>query len=533
MPGRAHKITPARCNNEIRDKISKLCIKASDVLDISTISRIDGFVTKENEIILIDPNSLTGMGPASFLFHEAAEYGMSHTQLINFLIESELQRYGMVDMVDVNNETEIGGAGKATQVENKIKVVVLIGGDSNEREISLESGRNICYKLSPQKYEIIPVFVNDNMELFKLSQKQLIQNSTREINESVTSEMQIKWSGLPKICDFVFIGLHGGKGESGAVQGTLEMLNLPYNGSGVLASALCMDKFKTNSYLRGLGFEAPLSILISKNIWQDSDLVAKENLVRDFVAEVGFPLILKPHDDGCSFFVKKAIDMQNLITSIDAYFNESPKEQALLEEFVKGIELTVGVFGNENVVALPPTMTVAKKEILSILEKFLPGDGENQTPAPISASATALVQDVMARAFRAVGCCGYARIDCFYQTAEQSRTGKERVVILEFNTLPGMTPATCIFHQAAEIGMKPMEFVDKIVELGLQRSQQVNKVVEPHGNIIEPKAEAKKVDEPVIVPKRRKKSEQEASDVKLAGENSTPVIDDKFTMTLF
>jgi len=79
-----------------------------------------------------------------------------------------------------------------------------------------------------------------------------------------------------------------------------------------------------------------------------------------------------------------------------------------------------------------------------------------------------LVQTVIAQAYTTLQCKGYARIDCFYQTAEQSPTGNERVVILEVNTLPGMTPATCIFHQAAEIGMKPMEFIDAIIELGLQ-----------------------------------------------------------------
>jgi hypothetical protein len=126
------------------------------------------------------------------------------------------------------------------------------------------------------------------------------------------------------------------------------------------------------------------------------------------------------------------------------------------------------VVGNETVMALPPTKVVAKHEILSILEKFLPGEGENLTPAPLPADAITLVQEVMCKAYKAVGCAGYARIDWFYQTAQQSPTGSERVVILEFNTLPGMTPATCIFHQAAELGIKPMEFIDRIVELGFQ-----------------------------------------------------------------
>jgi len=549
MPGRAHKVTPARCTPEIRNQIEQICTKATTVLDFSTISRIDGFATKEGKIILIDPNSLTGMGPASFLFHEAAEYGMSHTQLINFLIESELQNYGLVNMVDTNQSGEIGGAMQCVENDKKIRVAVLLGGDSNEREISLESGRNICHKLSPHKYSVTPMFVNDKMELFQLSNKLLIQNSTREITELLTPEIQVKWTDLPNICDFVFIGLHGGKGEGGAVQGTLEMLNLPYNGSGVLASALCMDKFKTNAFLSSLGFDVPKSILVAKTTWMNLDKTEKQNLLTNFVTEIGFPLILKPHDDGCSVMVKKATDMENLIVNVDEFFT-STKEFVLVEEFIKGMELTCGVFGNDKVVAMPPTMTVAKKEILSILEKFLPGDGENQTPAPLPKDKLTLVQGVMERAFKAVGCLGYARIDCFYQSAAESHTGKERVIILEFNTLPGMTPATCIFHQAAELGIRPMDFVEKIVQLGMERTLGRTKITETPKNVSEPVIETASEPQeiqPVIQqaatkqgveateeptqPKKRKKAEMEAS----SGEPNmiSFQVDDKYTMKLF
>ncbi|HJZ23618.1 MAG TPA: hypothetical protein VJ201_04130, partial [Candidatus Babeliales bacterium] len=138
------------------------------------------------------------------------------------------------------------------------------------------------------------------------------------------------------------------------------------------------------------------------------------------------------------------------------------------EELITGMELTVGVIGNDNPHALTPSQAVATDGILSITEKFLPGAGENQTPAPLPDHVLHLVQKIMEEVYVSLQCRGYARIDCFYQTAEQSPTGSERVVILEINTLPGMTPATCIFHQAAEEGMKPMEFIDKIIQLGMQ-----------------------------------------------------------------
>lgn len=165
--------------------------------------------------------------------------------------------------------------------------------------------------------------------------------------------------------------------------------------------------------------------------------------------------------------VHKVHTIDEINNAIQEIFSRN-KTHALVEEFVVGMELTVGVIGNENPQALPPSYARASQGILSIEEKFLPGAGENQTPAPISHEAQTFVQSTIAHVFAALGCQGYARIDCFYQTAEQSPTKKERLVILEVNTLPGMTPATCIFHQAAELGIKPMDFVDIIVQLGFE-----------------------------------------------------------------
>lgn len=466
MPGRATKITPARCSDHDLNNINQACIKASQLLNFSTISRIDGFLTKDGRVILIDPNTLTGMSPATFLFHQAAEFGMSHTQLINYLIETELKLAGMLEFENENNL--LGGAFVAKENnEEKLRIAVLLGGATNEREISLESGRNICYKLSPRKYECIPLFVTDKHELFKLPQKLLIKNSTREISEMLEKTEKIAWSKLSEICDFVFIGLHGGLGEGGGVQGALEMLGIPYNGSGVLASALCMDKFKTNNFLRSQGFNVPLSFLIDHKDWQGKNDQEKLEYFNSQFNGFDFPVILKPYDDGCSVFVKKLSSINDVASYIDDYFNVSGKSVAMIEEMICGTELTCGVFGNgQNVKALIPSMVVAKKGILSIEEKFLPGEGENQTPAQIPDHAISLVKSVMENAYKAVGCAGYARIDCFYQNEQQSSDGKPRVIILEFNTLPGMTPATCIFHQAAECGMRPMEFIDKIIELG-------------------------------------------------------------------
>lgn len=458
MPGKGHKRTPPLCSEHIIKRIQDTCVQAMRALDITNISRIDGFVTKDERIVIIDPNTLSGMGPSSFLFREAAEIGMSHTHTINHLIKTELYQYGILQKIKQEAEYM-----DTTVNQKKIRVAVLMGGASNEKEISLESGRNITYKLSPHTYEALPIFINSNMELFHITQSLLVRSSTQEIASLVTPEMRIRWHDLPKIADFVFIGLHGGHGENGAVQGTLEMLELPYNGSSVLTSALCMDKHKTTQFLKQQGFDVPQGHLITQQEWQTNQTQILDAIAQSFT----FPVIVKPHNDGCSVMVAKAHNQEDLISAINDIFTNS-QACALVEELITGMELTVGVIGNDNPHALTPSQAVATDGILSITEKFLPGAGENQTPAPLPDDALHFVRETMERVFIALQCRGYVRIDCFYQTAQQSPTGTERVIILEINTLPGMTPATCIFHQAAEEGMKPMEFIDKIIQLGME-----------------------------------------------------------------
>lgn len=471
MPGRAIKYTPARCSDATIKKIQETCMHIMQLLDIQTIARIDGFVTHDNRIVIFDPNTFSGMAPSSFVFREAAEIGLSHTDLINHVIETDLQRYGMLATIEQQEKEE-----QIAMNKQKLTVAVLMGGPSHEREISLESGRNITYKLSPQKYTVMPLFVDKNVHLYEITQSQLVRNSTEEIAQTLQPSQRITWSRLKERADFVFIGLHGGPGENGAVQGMLEMLDIPYNGSSVFASALCMDKYKTAHYLKACGFDVPHHIFITPDEWHKN----KAMVLTTIEATIQAPYIVKPHDDGCSIMIQKVKTISEVTSAIDHIFAQQ-KTGVLVEEFVRGMELTVGVIGNEAPQALPPSQAIATKDILSIEEKFLPGAGENQTPAPLPSATITLVQRTMEQIYIAVGLQGYARIDCFYQTPQQSPTGKERIITLEINSLPGLTPATCIFHQAAEIGLKPMDFIDRIVELGLEahRTSSTPKSINP------------------------------------------------------
>jgi D-alanine--D-alanine ligase len=447
MPGRASKITPARCSENSLNNIARLSEKVSSVLNFNTSSRIDGFLKSDGSIVIIDPNTISGMGPSSFIFDQATQAGLNHTKLISHMIETELFRAGLENKINKTKDFK--------NMKNRMKIAIIFGGNTTEKEVSLDSGRNVVYKLSEEKYEKIPLFVDSKMELYKINSKLLVKNSTTDLAQGLSPSLKIKWSDLPGICDFVFIGLHGGKGEDGSIQGALETLGLPYNGSRIFSSALCMNKLNTSKLLQANGLNVP----VSKIIFSEKDSYSFEPLK--------LPVVIKPIDEGCSTLVAKAKDEKEFEFQLKSFFSKTNKP-ALIEEFIPGVELTCGVVGNNNPKALVPSKSLAKGEILSVEEKFLPGAGENQTPAPLSDNAIKLVQKTVEAAHKIANCRGYARIDCFYQNSEISPTKKERVVVLEINTLPALTPATCLFHQAAEAGITASDFLDKIIILGLE-----------------------------------------------------------------
>lgn len=343
------------------------------------------------------------------------------------------------------------------------KIAVFFGGKSNEKEISLESGRNVVYKLSPE-YEVTPVFVNKELNLYKINNRLLVQNSTKEIESSLEFALEkneaelLIWDDLSSKFDFVFLSLHGGEGENGTFQGALEMLKIPYNGSGVFTSSLCSNKFNTSKFLKERGFDVLENRLIEKKDWKSN----KDILVYEIESQFNFPVITKPSDDGCSVMVYKSDNTFELIKHIEETLEK--KDAVMIEKFAKDmIELTVGCIGNEFPQALVPTQTVSTKNVLSMEEKFLPGAGLNITPANISEEDIKIVQTKIEEIYTALDCSGYSRIDCFYDL------DSKKLYPIDINTLPALTPATCIFHQAAEMEMSPYDFLKKIIELGFEK----------------------------------------------------------------
>lgn len=337
----------------------------------------------------------------------------------------------------------------------KIRVGIVMGGLSSEREVSLESGRNIFSKIDRGAFVPIALFLDSRAGLWEIPVKLLMRNSTRDIEEDLAAEATpIPYESLRERIDVACLGLHGKYGEDGCMQGLLELLGVPYTGSGVLASAVGMDKYVSRRILEISGIDVPQTIAVERRQWDAGD----DLLAARIAAEIGFPCVVKPGREGCSTAVQKVESAAGLPAALDNAFLWD--DRVLVEAFLTGMEVTCGVLGGDEPQALTPSETIPTDDLLSLEDKFLYGQGENKTPARLPPEQLEAVRQTAIATFRALGLSGYARIDMFVRS-------DGRVTVLEPNTLPGMTPSTVLFHQAAAQGITQAGLIDRIIRLAL------------------------------------------------------------------
>jgi len=537
LPGMSRKVTPIDLP---KDQILEICKESEALcatLKFGVYARIDGFITPNNEIYLNDPNTTSGMLPSSFFFHQAAEIGLNPSEFLTYIIRTSLQERIKTGKKSLSFKQLLQNLDQQiislqSEAEQKTKIAVLLGGYSTERHISVESGRNIYEKLSSStKYEPTPIFLTGKEgqhELYKIPINILLKDNADDIKEkiinqgtehdvikhikekansitekyaqsSLTKAIAIDYDTLSKEFDSVFIALHGRPGEDGAVQIELEKRHVPYNGSAVNSSQLTINKYETNELLKAHGILVANHALINKTEWIDD----RTNYLLKIEELFDYPLIAKPHDDGCSSAVKKIKNREELIAFGDMMFREEEKfitehvntlnlssnepfpqkEQFLIEDLIqKGdaihfLEITGGLLtrlvdNKTEYEIFEPSEALASGEVLSLEEKFLAGEGQNITPSrfakdPISQERIAKkVKEVLLKTATIAKIEGYARIDAFVKIYDNDEV---EVYIIEINSLPGMTPATCIFHQTAINGYKPYDFIDAIMTYGQER----------------------------------------------------------------
>ncbi len=313
---------------------------------------------------------------------------------------------------------------------------------------------------------------------------------------------KIEYSDLKSLVDVVFIALHGRPGEDGAVQVELEKIGIPYNGSGIESSRITINKYETNELLMKHG----ISVANHTLVYKEEYLAHPSKTIAELEKRFTYPLIAKPADDGCSSAVKKIKNREELCAFAEMMFRDTaeflPLQQKVLklkdnEEFPqkayflledlierKGaahfLEITGGMLtsiddnGKRVYEVFEPSETLATGDILSLEEKFLAGEGQNITPARFgktseeNMSISQKVRQDLEQVASILNIEGYARIDAFVRIYED---GSIETIIIEINSLPGMTPATCIFHQSAISGYKPYEFIDAILTYGMQRQK--------------------------------------------------------------
>lgn len=326
---------------------------------------------------------------------------------------------------------------------SRLNVAVLMGGISSERTVSLSTGRQIIDALDRSRYEPIGV---DTAALF----------GAVGVDPAPADLAQVKLDDLfreDSRPDVAFLALHGKGGEDGTIQGFLDLLGIPYTGSGVLASALAMDKHMSKIVMRAHGVPVAGEILVRRDSMPDL-----EELQYQVQEGFGYPVVVKPNREGSTIGCTIVKDPADLSGAIAAALELD--DLVLIEQFVEGTEITVGVLGNANPEALPIIEIEARGGFYDYEAKYAPGGSTHIIPARISAAASAMARDHAVQAHLALGCRGMSRVDMIVQG--------DRICVLEVNTIPGMTPVSLLPDAAKAAGIAFPQLLDRLIGYALE-----------------------------------------------------------------
>ena len=307
---------------------------------------------------------------------------------------------------------------------NKIRLALIAGGTSGEREVSLKGAAEVEQALNKDKYEVVRYDPATDLARLAADAEQL---------------------------DTAFILLHGIHGEDGTVQGMLELLGIPYQGAGVLGSALAMDKnlAKVMYRLHGLPIAA----------WE---MASKEHITDSapLLAKLSLPVVVKPIRQGSSLGMSVVRTAEQLSPALSTAFEHD--NQVMVEEFIQGREITVGVLGNDELTPLPLVEIIpdAKYDFFDYEAKYQPGATREVCPAKVDDSIRNKAQQYGLTAHRALQLRGYSRTDMIIRDDE--------IFLLETNTIPGMTPTSLLPQAAAQAGLDFPALLDRLIALAMQ-----------------------------------------------------------------
>lgn len=311
-------------------------------------------------------------------------------------------------------------------MNKNLKVMVVCGGISTEREVSLNSGKAVYEALQRKGY---------NVCLFDLT-----KDNIGEV--------------LLKKPDIVYLALHGKGGEDGCIQGMLELAGIPYTGPGVASSAICMDKIITKRVLDNSGLPTAKFSVRRKSECPHLSLLADE-----LVKEIGLPMVLKSPSQGSSIGVVMVNNREEMVPGIVEVFKYG--DHLLAEEFLDGAEITLPILGNDNPLALPIIEITSERDFYDFTAKYTLGLCHHIIPACIDSITERMVIDLGIKAYKVLDCVGLSRIDFIVDKVKGP-------MIIEVNTLPGMTDMSLFPDAARYVGISYDDLVERILQLGLQ-----------------------------------------------------------------
>lgn len=308
-----------------------------------------------------------------------------------------------------------------------LKIAVVCGGISSEREVSLRSGQAV--------YEVLTQAGFQNAYLFDWQEG----NITRLAEEKP---------------DIVYITLHGIGGEDGRIQGFLESCGIPYTGPGLESSAVCMNKILTKQVLQNRGVPTPSFHIVSKKEFYENK--------KELLSSLTYPVVVKSPKQGSSIGVIIVSSEEELLEKIDSVYELD--DEAMFEEFVEGVELTVPVLGNDELTILPIIEITSENEFYDFESKYTPGMCHHIIPARISEKAEKEIREIAEKSYRVLKCSGLSRIDFML-----SKSGKPYVI--EVNTSPGMTAMSLFPDSARCAGISFPQLCETVLKLGLEKKR--------------------------------------------------------------
>jgi D-alanine-D-alanine ligase len=341
----------------------------------------------------------------------------------------------------------------------RLKVAILMGGRSTEREVSFMTGKMVLEALDPERYLPIAVDAASVGRLPGTPPPALVDGPAAQ--SALTPERLAAGAaeimapeGDPARPDVCFIALHGRYGEDGTVQGLLDLLGIPYTGSGVLASALAMNKVMSKKLFRAEGIPTPDFCFIE-------GLEAGRAFLEEWNAGtsgIGVPCVVKPNEQGSTIGLSIVRRPEQMGSALDLAFKYD--QTVLIEQFAEGVEITAAVLGNRDPEVLPLIEIVPEGGFYDYERKYTPGATEEIVPARIPEAQATVARELAVRCHRTLGCRGMSRVDMI--------VAGDRVWVLEVNTIPGMTPTSLLPRAAAAAGIGFPQLVDRLIDLALE-----------------------------------------------------------------